>query len=240
MTAVLCPHPPLLLPQVTGPVADDDLHLLRAACREAVAALLAPGPQRVVVVGPGVRTTWHETHDGARSRAGVLSGFGVPAGPVGVPADGSPSDLPLSLAVGTWLLDEGGTRASTAWLEIAARESPRECRRLGTELAAAHDALLVLGDGSSRRGVEPPGGADERAEAFDAGVAAALAAGDGDALLSVDPGLAVELGAEGRVAWQVLAGWAQHRTTRGRLTYDAAPFGVGYHVATWSTPAGPR
>lgn len=244
VTAVLCPHPPLLLPDVTGPVADDDVHLLRAACRDAVAALLGADPQRIAVVGPGVRTAWHEVYDGASSRAVVLAGFGVPAGlggstGPGVPAGGSPSDLPLSLAVGTWLLDEVGTRPRTSWLEVADQESPQECRRLGVDLAATHDALLVLGDGSSRRGDEPPGGPDERAEAFDTGVAAALAEGDGDSLLSVDPGLAAELGAGGRVAWQVLAGWARQRPTRGRLTYDAAPFGVAYHVATWSTPAIP-
>lgn len=238
MTAVLCPHPPLLLPEVTGPGADEALGALRTACHDAVAALLAPRPRRTVVVGPGVRTAWHEVGQPALSRAAVLAGLGVPAGQE--LAVGSATDLPLSLAVGTWLLDEVGTQRCTAWLEVAADATPQDCRRLGVELAATYDALLVLGDGSSRRGVDAPGGSDDRAEAFDGVVAAALADGNGDALLSVDPALAAELGAGGRVSWQVLAGWAQRRTTRGRLTYGAAPFGVGYHVATWSTPARAR
>lgn len=45
-----CPHPPLLLPGITGrPVAE--VERLRAACAIAVGELLAAGPSRLVVVG---------------------------------------------------------------------------------------------------------------------------------------------------------------------------------------------
>jgi hypothetical protein len=45
-----CPHPPLLLPGITGrPVAE--VERLRAACLAAVGVLLAAEPSRVVVVG---------------------------------------------------------------------------------------------------------------------------------------------------------------------------------------------
>ncbi len=50
-----------------------------------------------------------------------------------------------------------------------------------------------------------------------------------------------EVGAAGRVAWQVLAGAALHDTAqagpapvRGRLRYAGAPLDVGYAVASWS------
>ena len=231
VTAVLCPQTPLLLPEVAG--AHAELSLLRQACAEAVAALLAPATRRIAVVGPGERTERHpDPLDRAGARAAVLGGLGVPTTTNGV------AQLPLSLAVGSALLG-ASTRpgVETSWLELDPDSKPRECRRLGLELAEGHDALLVLGDGSSRRGVEPPGGADPRAEAFDAVVAAALRDGDVAALAAIDPALAAELGATGRPAWQVLAGWADRSTIRGRVSHDEAPFGVGYLVATWSTPA---
>jgi hypothetical protein len=51
ITAVAgCPHPPLLLPGITGrPVAE--VEQLRTACLTAIGELLAAGPSRVVVVG---------------------------------------------------------------------------------------------------------------------------------------------------------------------------------------------
>lgn len=249
VTAALCPHPPLLLPEVAGPADGGGLRALRAACLEAVGALLAPGPARTVVVGPGGRTAWLDLPRPSRARAAVLGGFGVPSGDSsgdssrdqsgdpGSGADEPPLHLPLSLAVGSWLLERAGGTRHTAWLEVDADADPQDCRKIGEELGATYDALLVLGDGSNRHGLEPPGGADDRAAGFDGAVATALAEADGAALLAMDPRLAAELGADGRAAWQVLAGWAGGRSARGHGLYDAAPFGVGYHVATWSTPA---
>ena len=56
-----------------------------------------------------------------------------------------------------------------------------------------------------------------------------------DAVLAgLDAGLAGELGASGRAAWQVLAAAVgPAAVTRARLRYDAAPVGVGYFVAGW-------
>jgi aromatic ring-opening dioxygenase LigB subunit len=90
---------------------------------------------------------------------------------------------------------------------------------------------LVLGDGSNRHGPRAPGSEDERAPSFDDAVAKALAKADAEALLALDPALADELGAGGRVPWQVLAGVGD--SWRAELLYSAAPFGVGYHVAVW-------
>ena len=53
IAAAVCPHPPLLVPQVTGASGPGarELGRLRAACREAVAALLAVNPDLLVAVG---------------------------------------------------------------------------------------------------------------------------------------------------------------------------------------------
>jgi hypothetical protein len=40
--------------------------------------------------------------------------------------------------------------------------------------------------------------------------------------------------ADGRAPWQVLAGATAQGRWNGELLYSAAPFGVAYHVATWT------
>lgn len=103
----------------------------------------------------------------------------------------------------------------------------------GVRLAAADVAFLVMGDGSARRSLAAPGYLDDRAEPYDAEVARALRDADVDALLALDPVLSDELLVAGRPAWQALAAAAKGATWQGELRYDAAPYGVGYFVATW-------
>jgi hypothetical protein len=100
-----------------------------------------------------------------------------------------------------------------------------------------------MGDGSARRSVSAPGHLDERAAPFDATVERAVRDADLTALAAIDPGLAAELMAVGRPAWQVLAGAldapaaAGHVPPPGRprteILYCDAPLGVAYLVATF-------
>ena len=110
--------------------------------------------------------------------------------------------------MGAYLLDQAGYRGPRVIWTVSPDEPPAGCAKLGAELAAAgpRTALLVLGDGSARRGPKAPGAFDPRAAAFDAEVERAVRAADLDALLAVDPALARDLMATGRPAWQVLAG----------------------------------
>ncbi len=176
LAAAVCPHPPLLVPEVAAgaaPETDD----LRAACRAAVATV---APYETVVVGGSAQ----------------------------------------ALEIGASLLP--GARTVLA---------PAD----GASLVADDDlALLVMGDGSARRSAAAPGYLDPRAARYDAVVATALRDADPAALLALDASLADELLVAGLAAWQVLAGAARGGTWRGDLTYDAAPYGVGYFVATWS------
>jgi hypothetical protein len=75
---------------------------------------------------------------------------------------------------------------------------------------------------------------DPRAASFDDAVARALAEPDPGALLDLDPQLAAELLVAGLPAWQVLAGALRGGSWCGGLRYSAAPYGVAYHVASWS------
>lgn len=221
LAAAVCPHPPLLVPEVAAGAAGE-LNALRAACLTAIATGLAAEPERVVLVGSGA-----STHGWAPDTADCLADFGLPR-PRGA--------LPLSLTVGRWLLDQVGWDGPRELHTIATAATRDDCVALGAKLAAGAPAfLLILGDASARRSAAAPGHLDARAEAFDSAVAAALAAADVDALLALDPRLAADLLAAGRPAWQVLAGATQAAggAWTGTLHHDSAPYGVGYLVASW-------
>ncbi len=228
VAAAVCPHPPLLVPGVAaGATAETDD--LRAACDAAVAVLLAAQPDLVVVVGAADRMgpfpaeAW-----------GSLRAYGLDDRDLGIVAgDGEPT-LPLPLTLGRWLLDRAGGAAGALLFGVAADAAPDRCVEIGTALAdrAPQVGMLVMGDGTGRR-TPKPGYLDDRAEPFDASVSAALAAADPAALADLDVVLAEDLLVQGRAAWQVLAGAAAGTAWRGEVTYDAAPYGVGYLVATW-------
>jgi aromatic ring-opening dioxygenase LigB subunit len=111
-----------------------------------------------------------------------------------------------------------------------------DCATLGARLAATAPrvALLVMADGSARRGLKAPGYLDERSFPFDAQVTEAIRAGDMPALLALDASLARDLMATGRPAWQVMAGALDGQRPDSVIRYCDDPFGVAYLVATLS------
>lgn len=219
VAVAFCPHPPVLVPEVAQGAAPE-LDALRLACDAAVQSLLGADPARIVVVGGGDRSMWHPG-----DAAGSLSGFGVDvlAGGSGDPL------LPLSLTVGSWLLDRAGYEGPRELLEVGSLP-PRLTPAPGPERVG----LLVMGDGSACRDERAPGHVDPRAVPFDAAVARALADGDPTALgvLAADP-LASDLLVAGRAAWAVAAALLAGARPRAHLLADLAPYGVGYLVATW-------
>ncbi len=218
--AAMCPSPPLLCAELTGrrPVLPE----LRAACSEAVGRLLGEGPEEVVVVGPAVATgAWD-----AASRLS-LSAFAPQVADTGT---GSP---PLALGLGAMLLDQAGYAGPRRLQAIGQDEPATACAKLGADLAGsgARTALLVMGDGSARRGLKAPGYLDPRAADFDGEVERAVRAGDTGALLRLDPALARDLMAGGRPAWQVLAGALPWPALASQVLYRDDPLGVAYLVA---------
>ncbi|WP_091096533.1 class III extradiol dioxygenase subunit B-like domain-containing protein [Micromonospora citrea] len=233
VAAAVCPHPPLIVPELAGAAAPE-LDELRAACDAAVAGLIAARPDVIVLVGGGPETARFNAAD-----HGSLRPYGLDRHVRLWKVNCAGSDrLPLSLTVGAWLVGRAGTDLPRFAQSVAADAGPDECAALGAELVRGTEgrvALLVLGDGSACRGEKAPGYDDPRAEAYDDGVARALAGADADALRGLNPGLSAELKVAGRAAWQVLAGAAEATggQWRGDVTYDAAPYGVAYLVASW-------
>ncbi len=113
VAAALCPWPPLLVRELTGD--DPVLPELRAACGTAVAALLAAGPERVAIVGPGPRTEPCP----AGGCLDIAAFGGLPARPAPHPAPGIPA---------TPAHQEPGTPATPAHQEpgTPATPAPRE------------------------------------------------------------------------------------------------------------------
>jgi hypothetical protein len=231
VAAAVCPHPPLLVPDLAAGAAAE-LDELRLACDRAVSALLSAEPDRLVLVG--VDSLPHGTTFapwGVPVPAGASGPTAGASGPLSLQVGGPGG--PLSILVGVWLLARAGARADSAEA-VAADLDSAACVRLGAAIAApGRVGLLVMGDGSGCRGVTAPGYDDPRAEPFDRSVVEALDKGDPAALLALDPALALELRAAGRAPWQVLAGAAVGRSWHGDLRYAAAPYGVAYFVASW-------
>ncbi len=237
VAAAVCPHPPLIVPEVAGAAAPE-LDDLRAACDAAVSRLFASGARSILVVGADDRGA-----DLEHPFRGSFAPWGVPVEVrLGSLPDGrvGSDDLPLSLLVGAWLLGRrpaAGTGGMRWGMKTVGSDEPVEaCAALGARLGSDQPwALLVMGDGSACRGEKAPGHADPRAEAYDAGVARALADADTGALLGLDPEMSAQLMVAGRAPWQVLAAAARSAggDWRGELRYHAAPYGVAYFVASW-------
>jgi hypothetical protein len=219
VSAVLCPHPPLLFRELTG--HQDVAAGLRVACHDVLAEALASPPDNVVVVGAA---------DEARTWTGVpdVRSFGT------TEQRTEAARLPLSLGVGRRLLDEAGWTGPTELVSLTWDADGRVVDALASKISGddRSTVVLVLGDGSTRRGDKAPGYLDERAFAFDDATAKALGQGDAEALRGLDVALADELMVLGRTPFRALG--ALGTPKMARLAYDDDPFGVAYHVALWS------
>ncbi|MGC1209645.1 MAG: hypothetical protein WA890_00015 [Micromonospora sp.] len=236
VAAAVCPHPPLIVPELAGAAAPE-LDDLRAACDAAVGRLYASGAHSITVIGADTRGA-----DLSFPFRGSFAPWGLPLEvQIGRLPDGriGTDGLPLSLLVGAWLLRRvplTGDRMTWRMATVAHDEPVDACAAAGARIGSEGPwALLVMGDGSACRGTKAPGYDDPRAAAYDDGVARALAAADSDALLGLDPELSAELKVAGRAPWQVLAGAARAAggNWRGELGYYQAPYGVSYVVANW-------
>lgn len=226
VAAAVCPHPPLLIPQLAGGAAPE-LDDLRAACAVAIRRVLDTRPDRLLMVGAG-----RELH--GQGLGGSTARYGLDVH-VGVAGD---SSLPLSLTIGCWLLEQAGGEVAVEYVGLAPGTPPGECAaRLEDEVAGARPTgVLAMADLAATLTTASPGYLDRRAAAFDRAVVAALARGDAGALVDLDAELADQLWCSGVPALAALGGAARSvgaAAITPRIEYDAAPYGVGYVVADW-------
>jgi hypothetical protein len=151
---------------------------------------------------------------GGATPTGWCSGS-VDATAFGAAGEPATDPLPLPLAVGSALLGDRPHRLLA--VDGSAVDLPE-----GVD-------LLVVGDGTAKRTEKAPGHFDPRAEEYDEQVVEGLRAG-------TLPDLDVELGREllvgGLEVWRTVAASVSGSFATDVL-YAAAPYGVGYVVATW-------
>jgi hypothetical protein len=154
--------------------------------------------------------------------------------------DGAPSpvivlaDEPDSAARSRGVEVSLGVRVARSLLADVGYE--QEIRTAGGGVSC-EPRLLVLANGSARRGEKAPGHLDPRSFGFDERVETALAEGDPAGLATLDPELGHDLLAVGVEPLRQL-GAAQHRVETANLLYAGDPYGVRYWVATWRCAPG--
>ena len=246
VAAAVLPHPPLLVPELAGGAAGE-LDPLRAACREALSAVLDAADLMVVVGGgpawavPGASAPGSFRPYGADVEVTLPTQVDLEL--PGLPPPARLDELPLSLAVAAHLLAGLDTPPGRVFAAtVPSSLGPGAAAAIGHALTAAGPTggrvgLVAMGDLSACRTEWAPGAFRAGAAGFDASVAEAFRTGKPERLLDLDPTRAGELLVAGRVPLQVLAGaWGGGPAPRGQVLYDDAPYGVGYLVALLTTP----
>ncbi|MGW6377357.1 hypothetical protein ACWFRB_14970 [Rhodococcus sp. NPDC055112] len=231
--AALVPSPPLLIPELAGGAAAETDEL-RLASKD-VAARLGALSTRWTAIGVG-RTECEIQ----ATAAGTFRGYGADVRVALSPAaSGLDTELPLAALIAAWLRAAAPAETVVDAIIVAEDTSPVYCAELGARLRDRLDAdphprgVLVIADGARTLTAKAPGSFDERAPEAQAELDRALDSGDAEYLAELDPVACLDIGIEGRAAWQVLAGLFGGAPGECRTYYRGAPYGVGYHVGMW-------
>lgn len=246
VAAAVCPHPPLIVPELAGAAAPE-LDALRTACAAAIRSLVWAEPDLLVVVGGASESAAYPA-----DASGTLRPWGVDVrvGP------GEPV-LPLSLTIGRWLLDNaalssgsvapgsaptpfggpdlsepvrpkpgrparggfGRELGADGFEAVAFDADPAECAALGRRIAMSADrvAMLAMGDGSARLTEKSPGYLHPLALPYNEMLVDAIASAATDRLADLDPAQAAHLWVAGRAAFQVMAAAAMAGRDSARI-----------------------
>lgn len=259
------PHPPIMIPEVGGPElvhVEDTVKAMRAAGEENARlapdtiVLLSPhAPLARSQMGissassyrgslaffraPQVTLTAQGDQGIAKAIMEKAAGHGIP-----IIATSSPVDIvdldhgsmaPLYYLAGSLAKDAKLVVLSFSYLSL--EEHVRFGDAVGSVLQAAPQRIVYVASADLSHRLLPgaPAGYDPRAAEFDRAVADTFAAGDWNALLSIDPALVHAAGECGYRSLAVLAGIvasleASGLRTRNHLLSYEGPFGVGYLV----------
>ncbi|WP_140400067.1 hypothetical protein [Aeromicrobium sp. PE09-221] len=188
---------------------DPSLAPVRDAARSAVSRLIGDATAVTVLDGSADGAAYDER------AGGDLRDFGLD-----IRAGGQRGELGLAHTLGAWLLDDAGWRGPRAYV---------------SSLAEVPSALLVVADGYACVNDLSPLGFDPRGQKAQAEIVEVLASAVPEALCSLDMESALRLGCTGAPSLAVAGRMAAGRGWRGAVTYDDAPLGIGYWVATWES-----
>jgi aromatic ring-opening dioxygenase LigB subunit len=251
MQGCICPHPPLLIPEIGG----DALKAVAATVHgmETLAADVGQ-PETVVVVSPHT-PGYADAHvvKIAPRLSGDFGSFGCPQAEFAFVNDGALVDLLLALAGGERdvtlrpgeddLLDHGALVPLSFLrpgrvVSISIVNSYSSHRALGQLVRRCAEELgrdvlfLASGDLSHRLIPSAPAGYDPRGKTFDEMLLHAFEAGDFGALSTLDRGIISGAGECGLRSFIALGGFLGDDTLVDPHVYSyEGPFGVGYLVA---------
>jgi hypothetical protein len=151
VAAAVLPHPPLLVPELAGDAAPE-LEPLRAACRQALAAVIAAADLTIVVGDGPVWGVPEPSAVGSFRRYGAeveaalptLAGLDLP----GLPPPARLTDLPLSLAIAAHLLADLIPPARLFAATVPPSLGPRAAAAIGRTLTTAAQAWVASGSES--------------------------------------------------------------------------------------------
>jgi aromatic ring-opening dioxygenase LigB subunit len=257
MHGCICPHPPLLIPEIGGAALADVEGTVRGMQRLADDV---GEPETLVVLSPHTPGTGeaHVTKI-APHLSGDFGAFGAPQVALSFENDLPFVELLLALAgsdrvvqvepTADDVLDHGALvplyflpRARLVSLSVVPqygehRSLGRLVRRCAEELG--RDVLFVAsGDLSHRLIPSAPAGYDPRGKDFDARIVELVEAGDFAGLSTLDRDLVRGAGECGLRSLIALGGFLGHDAAGDREVYSyEGPFGVGYMVARFGAPA---
>ncbi len=261
----VAPHPPILVPAVAGPRAEQVRPTLEAM-RRVAADIRQLSPDTVVVVSPHapINPQFMSVFE-AEGYDGSFESFGAPSvsfslrgnAPLAaalvagceaslVPAKwfGKPGTrylLDHGAAVPLFFLQEAGVSCRLLLLGFSSLDVDTHYRFGQTIAAAAAESgervvLIASGDFSHRLIPGAPAGYSPLGCAFDQTVVSSLQRGDRDGIMAMDEGLLYEAGECGYRSLVIALG-ALPEAKAEVLSYEG-PFGVGYLVARLSIEEG--
>jgi AmmeMemoRadiSam system protein A/AmmeMemoRadiSam system protein B len=260
VSALLVPHPPILLPEV-GHGDEQVLHATTTAYRAAAKLLRDTHPETLVVLSP--HAPYHAqafTVSVSPFEAGHLGRFGAPQVHIEVETDRelieelARTGSPLRMTSQAGPLDHG-TLIPLRFLltdtfhprivRIGLSGNSREVHaQLGQHLVEVANhlnrriAIVASGDLSHRLKADGPYGFDPSGPRFDTQIVHALQHNDFEAIARMNAELCEEAGECGYRSLLILGGALTQVSMLSKVLSYEGPFGVGYAVATF-TPGDP-
>jgi len=253
----IAPHPPLLVPEIGGSRIDQVADSQRAL-REFSRRLVDTNPETVVVISPHspldpnvftARTTAELTGDFREFYAPAVSltflndlemldAIALASLTEGVELRKLERDYPLDhgALVPLYYLHEAGWRGRVVVIGFT-HQSNAEHLAFGRAIAKAAEAinrrvaLVASGDLSHRLIVDGPYEYEPTAHLFDEQIVDAIARGDSNGVLDIDPNLRERAGECGYRSIVIALGCVGENLRDHQVLSYEGPFGVGYMVA---------
>jgi len=256
--AALCPHPPIIIPEVGGKECAKVQKTIDAF-QEISACMVEVNPETVIVITP------HSYYDpqfftvySQKSLEGGFSRFGAPQVKLICENDldlieliqstikdtfGNLNKIPAGASldhgscVPLYYLIKAGYKGKVVVINYTAL-SPEDHMMFGKKLAEAislsdkNVAFIASGDLSHRLIPKAPAGYDPEGKIFDKIFVDSINDGNYDAIINIDPALRIKAGECAFNSMMVALGLLNKKPLNNKVLSYEGPFGVGYLVGT--------